>query len=430
MTAGRAGVHVDVERYALPNGMTLLLAPNEGVPAFCLNVVVHGGSRHEADEVAGLASLAGALLEEGTLRRSSEEIAEAIENAGGHLGTFGGYSHSGVRVVGLTEDMDLCLDLAADCLRNPAFPEERISLHVERRLALLKSRADQPRVKALELFDEIVFAGHPSHRPALGYEATIAALDRDRVVEFHDRFFHPNLATLAMAGRFDPAVAREAIERYFGDWRARPEATVPDAPLVARQTAPIERFVHADKSQVNLYLGHLGIHRTHPDYYSLLVLDTILGSSPGFTSRIPRVLRDELGLAYSTFSNITGSAGVDPGRFVAFIGTSPGNLERAVDGLRREIERIVAEPVDAGELDTAKSFLTGSFVFKFQTNSQIAGYLIEADVFDLGFDFLERFPRLIGDVSVDDVLRVAREHIDPGAMTLVVVGPRPGGEEK
>ena len=114
---------------------------------------------------------------------------------------------------------------------------------------------------------------------------------------------------------------------------------------------------------------------------------------------------------------------IDPGRFVAFIGTSPENLGRAVDGLRREIARIVEEPVEIDELEMAKSYLTGSFVFKFQTNAQIASYLVEAEIFDLGFDFLERYPRLVGEVSIDEVLRVAREHIDPNAMTLVVVGP-------
>jgi zinc protease len=417
------GPRLDVERVTLSNGLTVLLAPNDGVPAFCLSAVVAAGARYETDELAGLASLAGGLLEEGTVRRTSEQIAEAVEDVGAHLSTFGGYSHSGARVVGLTEDLDLCVDLAADCLRNPVFPEDRVRLYVERRLALLRSRADQPRVRAAETFDEIVFAGHPSHRPTHGYEASVAAVTRDHLVAFHRDYYRPNDTVLALSGRFDPAAARAAVERAFGDWERSAGADRPEPPEISRQTAPVERIVHADKAQANLYLGHLGVRRTHPDYYDLLVLDTILGSSPGFTSRIPRILRDEQGLAYSTFANVTGSAGVDPGRFVAYIGTSPENLERAVAGLRAEIERIVREPVEPEELETAKSYLTGSFVFKFQTNAQIAGYLIDAEIFGPGFDFLERYPRLVEAVTVEDVARVAREHIDPAAMTLVVVGP-------
>jgi zinc protease len=296
-------------------------------------------------------------------------------------------------------------------------------MFVDRRLALLKSRADQPRVRAAEIFDEIVYAGHPAHRPTHGYEASVAALTREQLVAFHRAFYHPDKAILALSGRFDAAAAREAVERYFGDWARADELVLPEPPAVARQTTPVERFVHAEKAQVNLFLGHLGVRRTHPDYHALLVLDTVLGSSPGFTSRIPRILRDEQGLAYSTFSNVTGSAGIDPGRFVAFIGTSPANLGRAVEGLRAEIERIVREPVAADELEAAKSYLTGSFVFKFQTNAQIAGYLIDAEIFDLGFDYLETYPRLVDAVTVEEVLRVAREHIDPAATTLVGVGP-------
>jgi zinc protease len=418
-----AGISLDVERYTLENGIVVLLAPNDETPAFACNVVIEAGSRYESDENAGLASLAGTLLEEGTSRRTADEIAEAIEDVGAHLATFGGYSHSGARVVALTEELDLGLDLAADCLRNPVFPEDRVALHVARRLALLKSRADQPRLRAIEEFDEIVFAGHPNHRPGIGYEASLAGVTREKLVGFHRAYFHPNHAILTLAGNFEPERAKETIARYFGDWAPADEIDLPPPPDVRRQTSPVERFVRAEKSQVNLFLGHVGIPRRHDDYYALLVLDTILGSSPGFTSRIPRILRDEMGLAYSTYSNITGSAGIDPGRFVAFIGTSPENLGKAVDGLRREIARIVEEPVEIDELEMAKSYLTGSFVFKFQTNAQIASYLAEAEIFDLGFDFLERYPRLVGEVSIDEVLRVAREHIDPSAMTLVVVGP-------
>src|SRR5262249_42568903 len=148
-------------------------------------------------------------------------------------------------------------------------------------------------------------------------------------------------------------------------------------------------------------------------YYKLVVMDTILGSSPGFTSRIPRILRDEQGLAYTTFSNITSSAGLDPGRFIAYIGTAPENLERAIGGLRAEISRIVEEPVTEEELDIAKSYLTGSFVFRFQKNSQVADFLIEAETYGLGFDYLEKFPELIRAIEIEDVTRVTRDHIDP-----------------
>jgi zinc protease len=174
---------------------------------------------------------------------------------------------------------------------------------------------------------------------------------------------------------------------------------------------------------MNIIIGHVGIERKNPDYYALLLMDTILGSSPGFTSRIPRILRDEQGLAYTTFSNITSSAGLDPGRFIAYIGTAPENLDRAIFGLRSEIARIVEAGVTAEELETAKMYLTGSFVFHFQRNSQIAEFLLEAEVYDLGFDYLEKYPELIRSVSIEEVSRVTRKYVDPQNLTTVVVGP-------
>src|SRR4029077_17698885 len=126
------------------------------------------------------------------------------------------------------------------------------------------------------------------------------------------------------------------------------------------------KYITMPAQQLNIYLGHLGIERRNPDYYPLQVLDTILGGGAGFTARIPQRLRDELGLAYTTFASITANAGIDPGRFVAFIGTSPENMKPAIEGLVNEIRRIIDDPVTAQELQDARDYLTGSFVFAFE----------------------------------------------------------------
>jgi zinc protease len=137
-------------------------------------------------------------------------------------------------------------------------------------------------------------------------------------------------------------------------------------------------------------------------------------------------LRDELGLAYTTFASITMTAGIDPGRFVAYIGTSPENTKLAVEGLLNEVQRIVADPVSQNELQDAKDFLTGSFVFAFESSAQIARFLIQATVYDLGFDYGERYPGLIKDISADDIGRVASKYLDTENYTLTVSGPMEG----
>jgi zinc protease len=120
------------------------------------------------------------------------------------------------------------------------------------------------------------------------------------------------------------------------------------------------------------------------------------------------------------------TAGIDPGRFVAYIGTSPENTKLAVEGLLNEVQRIVADPVSQNELQDAKDFLTGSFVFAFESSAQIARFLIQATVYDLGFDYGERYPGLIKDISADDIGRVASKYLDTENYTLTVSGPMEG----
>jgi zinc protease len=248
-------------------------------------------------------------------------------------------------------------------------------------------------------------------------------LTRDQIVDFYGRYYVPNNTLLALVGDFDKDEVKRWATEIFGPWPPAETFTRPAIPPVRRQAEPLERFIYAPKEQVNIFIGHAGIERKNPDFYALLVMDTILGSSPGFTSRIPRILRDEQGLAYTTFSNITASSGLDAGRFVAYIGTSPDNVEQALGGLRGEIARIVKEPVTEHELETAKAYLTGNFVFDFQTNAQIAEFLIEAEIYGLGFDYLITYPEKIGAVTVEEVARVAKTYLSPETLTTVVVGP-------
>jgi zinc protease len=421
--AAAKGPKLDVERVVLSNGMTLLLSENHSSPSVSIKAVVAAGSRFERDEKAGLASLTGELLDEGTRTHSSQQIAQAVEEVGGKLETFGEYQAALVQSSFLSKDLLLGLEITADLLENAQFPEDKAKQYVDRRMAQIKSRLDVPRVLASDIFNEIVFKGHAEHRPPIGYEETVRNLSRADLVDFHNQFYVPNNVILTIVGDFNKTEVKRNLEDLFGRWQSRNGFHLPSVPPPTLQTGPIEKFVPATKEQVNIYIGHLGIDRQNPDYYPLLVMDTILGSSPGFTSRIPRILRDEQGLAYTTFSNITGTARIDPGRFVAYIGTSPQNLDRALIGLRREIARIVNAPVTADELQGAKDYLTGSFVFDFQTNSQVAQFLIDAETYHLGFDYLQKYPVCIGAVTIEDVSRVAGQYIHPDRMTTVVVGP-------
>ena len=170
-------------------------------------------------------------------------------------------------------------------------------------------------------------------------------------------------------------------------------------------------------------MGHLGITRNNPDYYALQVLDIILGWGPGFTSRIPAHLRDEQGLAYTTYSTITATADLYPGLFMAYMGTKSENVEKGVQGILKEIALLKEKGVSQEELQTAQSYLTGSFVFNFETNAQMVSYLIQNELYSLGSDYPQTYLESIQKVTQEDVLRVARHYLDEKNYSLVIVEP-------
>lgn len=412
----------DVHSQILSNGLKVLLVENPVIPAIAINATVLTGARHEPEEKAGLAIMASNLLDEGTRTRSSLEIAQAIESTGGHLETDASFERVIASATVLKQDIDLGLDLVADLLANPIFPEEYVAKEKSRTLAEIESAKDRPQVVAGWAFNELVYGKHPLHRPGQGYPETIERIDRQDLFKFHEEFFAPNNAILSIVGDFKTSEIVSLVQERFGPWGSHP-ITFPSIAPPLRQTDRREKMIPMPAQQANIYLGHLGIQRTNPDFYALQVLDTVLGGGAGFTARIPQRLRDELGLAYSTFASITSTAGLDPGRFVAYIGTSPENTTLAVDGLLNEIRRIIAEPVSAQELQDAKDFLTGSFVFAFESSAQIARFLIQATVYDLGFDYGEKYPRLIRAITAADITRVARQYLDTENYTLTVTGP-------
>jgi zinc protease len=159
-----------------------------------------------------------------------------------------------------------------------------------------------------------------------------------------------------------------------------------------------------------------------PDFYKLSVMDHILGSGPGFTSRCSRRLRDEMGLCYAVSAGISASADEEPGTFTAYIGASAANRQKAIDGFLEEIRRIRSEAPSEAELQDVKDYLTGSYVFGLERNSNLAGYAIRARKFGLGYDFVERYPDIVRSITVDDVREAAERHLHPDNLTIVSAG--------
>ena len=211
------------------------------------------------------------------------QIAEAIESVGGALETDGSFERILVSASVLKEDIDLGLGLAADILINPIFPETYVEKEKSRTLSEIASAMDRPQVIGGWAFSEIIYGTHPLHRPSHGYPHTVSQLTRADLLDFHERFVVPNNAILSMVGDFSAEDALLRIERHFGAWPNK-AFSLPAYPVPERQTDRRVKYIPMAAQQLHIYLGHLGIDRSNPDYYALQVLDTILGGGAGFTA--------------------------------------------------------------------------------------------------------------------------------------------------
>jgi len=415
-------LNLKCERQRLDNGLVILVSENHKVPLVSLNAFVLAGQDQNPPEKPGLAAFTARMLDEGTENYDYAKMAELLEGVGGALSIFSQRELSGVNMQLKTEDLNLGFELLAEMLCRPVFPGDRLELEKEKVLNHLRSMQDDPQTVAGNAFNRLIYAGTPLQYPALGLQESVGQLSVPDLRSFHLRRYSPASTLIVLAGDVSAKAARECIEARFGGWKT-PDYEHAVLPEIRKQQAPIVETKIVDKEQLHILLGHLGVKRKNPDFPVLQVLDVILGSGPGFTSRIPRRLRDEQGLAYTTYSDISGSSGIYPGRFSAYICTSPENREIALQGLIGEIRNLVEEGITDEELETAQDYLTGSFVFDVQSNAMVARFLLSVELFDLGMDYLERYPDMIRSVTREDVERVARLYLDTVNYTTVIVGP-------
>ena len=415
----------DTQRYrhhrrVLDNGLTVLFLEQHTLPLLSIEAFVEAGQQYETDEQAGIAVLTGQLLDEGSTRRSGFEIAQAIEAVGGSLDT----QSRGVSVQVLSKDTELALDLLADVLMRPVFDSQQLEKKRQQILTSLEGDEDNLSLVAYNLFREMMYGSHPYHRPRKGYKSTLQQLSRADVATYFDAYFRPNRTILAIVGDAAPEFIIESVQRCFGEWSV---GRTPEQPMftIPQPQGCVHKHIERAREQVHVYLGHIGVTRLNPDFYTLFTMDHILGIGAGFTDRISRKLRDEQGLAYSVSANISLSADVEPGVFTAYIGTSPVNMPRAIEGFLEEIRTIRTAPVSQEELTLAQNYITGSYVFNFETSNQLARYLINMERYQLGEEFIWNFPHLIDSVTIDDIQRVAQRYLDPENYYIASVGKQP-----
>ena len=411
----------NITRHELPNGIVVLVRENHNSPAVVMSGYLRVGAYDERPEQAGLSAFTAAALMRGAVNHTFEHIYEELESVGAIVGVSGGTHTTSFGTKSLSEDLPLVLDVLADVLRHPTFPRDQVEKLRGEILTDLAERAHDTRRMASLTFYELAYPReHPYARALSGYTETIGKLTRDDLAQFYAGGYGPQGMVLVVVGAVDAAGVLAQIEDAFGDWEGHSYERVPlpDAPKIAEIR---ERVVPIPgKMQSDLVLGHPGPSRAAPDFLDAVVCNTILGVF-GLMGRLGERVRDEQGLAYYSFSQVDGGPG--PGPWYVSAGVNPASVEKALVGIRAEIERIREEPVGEKELADNKAFITGIMPLQLETNGGVARSILKMERYDLGLDYLQRYADLINEVTVERVQTVAQRWLDPDAYALAIAGP-------
>jgi zinc protease len=401
----------------LANGLQVIAVSHHEQPAVSLRLLIRAGGAQDPADKPGVASLVAAVLDQGTTKRTAEQIAQTIDSIGGVLGSGSGTDLTTVSSVVMKDSLNLALDLVSEIARTPSFAPQEVELQRKQILSGLQVSYDDPEYLAGVVFDRLVYGFHPYGSPDAGTPASIASITRDDLVAYHKAWFGANNAILAIVGDVSADEAFAGAERVFGDWgkSSRTAEKPVDPPAPTRRVVVIDR---PGAVQTEIRVGHTAPPRKHPDYLALDLAIKILGGEGG--NRLHRVLRSERGLTYGASADL--NAYRDAGNIVADTDTRSESTGEALRLLVDEMTRLQKQRVTERELADAQAYLTGSFPLTIETPGAIALQVLNAVVYGLDLQELQTFRERVNAVTVDDIQRVAKAYLHPDRLSIVLVG--------
>lgn len=401
----------------MPNGLRVVVVSQDEQPAVSLRLLVRAGSAQDPTTKAGVAAMVGALLDQGTATRSSEQIADTIDYVGGALGAGAATDLSYVNVLVLKDSFDLALDLAAEIVQTPSFPQGELDRVREQALSSMSVNMQDPGYVANAAIERLVYGFHPYGLPGNGTPDSLAAIAREDLVAFHRTWFAPANAIMAVVGDVTPEEAFAGVTRAFGSWAPR-ETPPLETSAIPEPTRRIVLIDRPNAVQTEIRAGHIAIPRRHPDYMPLNLATKILGGEGA--NRLQNVLRSERGLTYGASADM--DAFKQAGAIMAETNTQTSTTGEALRLTVDEFSRLVREPVGERELAGAQAYLAGSFPLSLETADDIALQVLNLLFFDLDVKELATYPDRVNAVTGDDIQRVARAFVKPARLSIVLVG--------
>ncbi len=411
------------DRRALSNGLELLIVERHELPIVTVDLIVKSGETSTPRGKEGLASIAASLLDEGTKTRDSLQIAGEQAEIGATVTATGDLESTTVSLTTLTRHLERALDLYADIILNPSFPEKDLHRLKLQRLAQLRARADDAEQTAAAVFPRLIFGlDHPYGRLDAGTPRSVESITRDDAVAFLKRIMVPGNAALVVVGDTRRDTITAALEGRLRTWSRGP---VPQSPSVAAPASPPLRGVYViDKpaaAQSVVKVGKIGAARKSPDFFPLRVMNAILGGQ--FASRINLNLREDKGYSYGAESDFSFRRGPGPFQVGATVQTAV-TKESLVEVMKELTDITGRRPVTDAEMAFAKQGIIQGFPGRFETTFGVAGQFAILVTDDLPDDEFTHYQERVEAVGKDEVNRVAREYVTPENMSILIVGDR------
>ncbi len=406
------------KKVRLQNKMTLLLMERHALPLVSFQVIVNAGPIADPAGQEGVASLTATLLRKGTATRSADQFSSELDFVGGQFNAGVTPDYANISADFMAKDLAKGLDLLADAMLNPTFPQEEVDKLVRQRLDGIKSAKDQALAVLPIYFNAFLYGDHPYARPVNGDENSLPRVRRDAIVQFYRAHYTPGVTTLAVVGDFDSAAVQKMISEKFGAWPSRPTVYVlmPDLPEVKGK-----RLLLVDKpdaTQTYYVVGNIGIERTNPDRVNLQVVNTLFGGR--FTSMINSELRIKSGLTYGASSRFDQRKSRGP--FLISTYTRTATTEKAMDLTLEVMKRLQEKGITQEELDSAKNYIKGQFPPTIETNGQLASQLAQLEFYGLDESEINDLYAKIDAMTLADAQRVIHQYFPLDNLTFVVIG--------
>jgi zinc protease len=425
---GKAPVSNEILKVKLPrpqeadlsNGAHLIVLEDHRLPQVSMQIQIPGaGGYFDPAGMPGVAQVTATLMREGTRTRTSQQISTDLERLAANVGVSAGMSSetASINGGGLTENFDKVLDLTADILLNPTFPEEELARYKTRTKALLTQQRSNPGFLAQEMFSRAVFGAHPGAR-LLFSAGELDKITRDALVAFHGAHYAPDFAVVAIAGDINLADAKARLDAKLAAWKkkglSRPAMADPE-PIGPAKVYLVNR---ANSVQTFLAVGTQSITRTSPDYDVLSLTNNIIGGGP--TGRLFINLREDKGFTYGAYSSV--SAPRYRGYWLASTSVRTEVTEPALGEIVKEIARLRDEPVPTKEFQDKKRSMVASFALSLESPTGILSNYVTSWLYKLPADYWDKYPERVMAITEAQVQATAKKYLDSSRMQIIAVG--------